>query len=533
MLIKPMNPRNIKTQGIIPRLTPSKMELKKLDFDTFNVIMGRTVLANQIADFLKRFQEIKTDVEQKKGVYIYGSSGIGKTQFVLSIIRKMGYDPILYDAGDMRNKAFVDSIASQYLSTNNIMQLFRKTPKRIAIVMDEIDGLNRNDQGGLLALSKLIRQKKIKKQKRENTSAHPIFCISNYYTDKKIRDLTKSCLVFELKEPTDEQMDDLLSHIFPQPLDKKTKELMVRYSKGDIRKLTQICRHILTSYSEGVVDLDNRKIQTDQSLDELFLGNANSPNNIFKILENKTYNDNVKDITRQVLTKRFHFDEHNNIINETDRTVISLLYHENVVDTFDKVAPEKSFPFYLKLLDNMCFSDYMYRITFQNQIWQFNEMCYLLKIMYNNWLHTQWQSPSENRGGENTDDIRFTKILTKYSTEYGNTIFINFLCEEMGLDKKDMIVFFQEMKYFFEAGCGGAVALLTGNAKKNSAEPQNIVEMEKVFQPGHNIDRLEIRRMYRFLSQLSLADDGNSSLGKINDGLFDDEESVYDDDSEI
>ena len=154
--------------------------MQNLSPEEYNEILGRTEIANQIADFLIRFQEIRQDVEQKKGVYIYGASGIGKTQFVLSIIRKMGYDHILYDAGDIRNKTFMDSIASQYLSTNNVLQLFRKQPKQIAIIMDEIDGMNRNDQGGLSALSKLLRHKKMKKHKKENTSAQPIFCISNY-----------------------------------------------------------------------------------------------------------------------------------------------------------------------------------------------------------------------------------------------------------------------------------------------------------------------------------------------------------------
>ena len=111
--------------------------MQSLSPEEFNEILGRTEIANQIADFLTRFQEIRQDIDQKKGVYLYGASGIGKTQFILSIVRKMGYDPILYDAGDVRNKTFMDSIASQYLSTNNVLQLFRKQPKQIAIIMDE------------------------------------------------------------------------------------------------------------------------------------------------------------------------------------------------------------------------------------------------------------------------------------------------------------------------------------------------------------------------------------------------------------
>ena len=510
------------------------MEIKELDPDEFDAILGRGEMAAQIADFLVRFQEIRQDINQKKGVYIFGASGVGKTRFASAIIRKMGYDQILYDAGDVRNKAFIDSIASQYMSTNNVLQLFRKQPKRIAIIMDEIDGMNRNDQGGLTALSKLIRHKKIKKQKKENTSAHPILCISDYYTDKKIRDLMKSCLTFELKEPTDAQMRALLQKMCPAPLTEQLQDAAIRYAKTDIRKLTQICRHLFCS-PQAIPQAPPIILQPQvipqpppiipqpppipQALDH------QQQANMFNILENKIYNDNVKDITRQILTTRFHFDEHNTIMNETDRTIIALLYHENIVDTFSQMPASESFPFYLRFLDNMCFTDYMQRITFQNQIWQFDEMCYLLKIMYNNWLHDEWRpAPTQV-----PHDVRFTKILTKYSTEYGNMVFLQFLCEEMGMDRKDVFAFFQEMKLFFESSVAQPALKYA-----TTAETQYIAEMEKVFQPSHNIDRLEIRRMYRFLNQSAVEDAVAQDLGSLpeddeGDGDDGDDEGEGDD----
>ena len=38
--------------------------------------------------------------------------------------------------------------------------------------------------------------------------------------------------------------------------------------------------------------------------------------------------------------------------------------------------------FYSKFLENICFADYIDRITFQNQIWLFNEMTSLIKTFY-------------------------------------------------------------------------------------------------------------------------------------------------------
>ena len=39
-----------------------------------------------------------------------------------------------------------------------------------------------------------------------------------------------------------------------------------------------------------------------------------------------------------------------------------------------------------KILNNICFSDYIDRITFQKQVWVFNEISSLIKTFYNNYL---------------------------------------------------------------------------------------------------------------------------------------------------
>jgi hypothetical protein len=55
-------------------------------------------------------------------------------------------------------------------------------------------------------------------------------------------------------------------------------------------------------------------------------------------------------------------------MNETDRTIVALLWHENIVDMISKKDIQNSFPFYSLILKNMCYADYIDRITFQNQI---------------------------------------------------------------------------------------------------------------------------------------------------------------------
>ena len=165
----------------------------------FNYMLDRNSIYKEMQDVLNDFEKNKSDLIKKRGIYIYGAPGSGKTQFVLSLLKDLNYDIIRYDAGDIRNKSIMETITKHNMADENIVSLFHKKAKPIAIVMDEIDGMNNGDKGGINSLIKLIRPKKTKKQKTEETTYNPIICISNYHIDKKIKELMKVCVSFELK----------------------------------------------------------------------------------------------------------------------------------------------------------------------------------------------------------------------------------------------------------------------------------------------------------------------------------------------
>jgi hypothetical protein len=131
-------------------------------------------------------------------------------------------------------------------------------------------------------------------------------------------------------------------------------------------------------------------------------------------------------------------------MNETDRTIVGLLWHENVIDILQCMDNRsEAVGMYLQFLANMCFSDYIDRITFQKQIWQFNELSSLMKTFYNS--HILHNSPVHMTGNSILTTVRFTKVLTKYSTEYNNSTFIHNMCQQVGMDKKDMFLFFRSL----------------------------------------------------------------------------------------
>ena len=427
--------------------------------NTINNILDREDIANEIKKILRNFDNNHNNLNYKKGIYIYGSPGCGKTEFVIQLLNELNYDIIKYDAGDVRNKSLIENITSNNISKCNVLQMMKGITKKIAIIMDEVDGMNNGDKGGINSLIKLIRQKKTKKQKMENKTMNPIICIGNYYIDKKIKELMKVCYTFELKPPNVLQMSDLLDEYIPDVLP-NYKEKLIHYIQGDLRKMD----FVVNMYKK------NPQFINEESLQDIFL--------------TKSFNEDSKKLTQSLINMPHSIEEHNTFMNETERTIVALLWHENIIETLNKVKKEKAIPFYIQILDNICFADYTDRITFQNQIWQFNEMSSLMKTFYNNKIYHD--TFPENMNKFHPSEVRFTKVLTKYSTEYNNILFIFNLCQELDMDKKDLIAFFQGLRLYY------------GKDFFNSQDVLNRVE--NLFQ-DYNINKLDIKRMYRYLDK--------------------------------
>jgi hypothetical protein len=77
----------------------------------------------------------------------------------------------------------------------------------------------------------------------------------------------------------------------------------------------------------------------------------------------------------------------------------------------------------------------------------------------------------------NNNEIRFTKVLTKYSTEYNNSLFIQKLCQKLGMDKKDLFIYFIHIKHH-----------------NNETELINLME-------NYDITKLDINRIYRYIEK--------------------------------
>jgi len=422
-----------------------------MDQLNLNLLLDREKEEKLLIDTLQNFEANKSNKLTKRGIYIFGDPGSGKSIFVKNILKKLNYDIILYDAGDVRNKSIIENITKHNMINKNLLSLLKKQKKNIAIIMDEIDGMNNGDKGGITSLIKLIRPKKTKKQKKEDMTMIPIICIGNYHTDKKIKELKKISVPIEIKRPLSKDISNIINILIPD-MDDDLKSNIIKFIQGDLRKLI----HIYNIYKNQEGALKNKVIQ-----------------NIF---QKKNYNEDVKDIIKKLLNNNFTINEHIPLMNDTDRTSVALLYHENIVDVLNHIEKEKSIPFYNEILENICFSDYIDRITFQKQIWIFNEMSSLIKTFYNNYLYNEYIG--DKRKKFNPENVRFTKVLTKYSTEYNNSLFIQNLCKQLNMNKSDVISYFFYLR-----------------------KDKTIEEIIEIFEnENYEITKLDINRLYRFIN---------------------------------
>jgi replication factor C large subunit len=196
----------------------------------------KEIVGNEEAQksFLKWLESWGRTSRQGKAALLYGPAGTGKTVTVEAAARDLGYDLIEINASDKRTGDALEKIAGLAATQGG---LFGK--KRI-ILLDEVDGINLNeDRGAVAALGSIIQK-----------TSSPIVLTANDPWDPKIRPIRNSCELFEFKRLS---VRDCLPHlkkiaaIEGLEVDEKALKFIVERNEGDMRSIM----NDLESFSGG------------------------------------------------------------------------------------------------------------------------------------------------------------------------------------------------------------------------------------------------------------------------------------------
>ena len=102
-----------------------------MNIPNLDTLLIRDEISANIRSFLLDFENSRHDLTQKRGVYLCGGSGCGKTEFIKNILKSIDYDAVLFDAGDIRNKGVIESMTRPNMSNANIMSTLTKKKKPI------------------------------------------------------------------------------------------------------------------------------------------------------------------------------------------------------------------------------------------------------------------------------------------------------------------------------------------------------------------------------------------------------------------
>ena len=269
------------------------------------------------------------------------------------------------------------------------------------------------------------KTKKVINYLKENSYEYQYCSIQNIKNETHFFDLLKNQNIFNMLKQKKFMRAIVIDNIdYLQNNDKKIITIIIKYIKK-INK-SQCKRPNIKFIFIGINIHDKKVIELETQVEYIY--------NIDSQIQESEVDKNVKEICKELLVNK-----NSDYFKICEKTIVSLVYHENIIYYIDN-----NFSFYQEFLESFIKGDYYDRISFQRQLWQFNEMTFFLKVINN---YVKYNTIQWNFDLDTHKEIIFTKILTKYSNEYSNLNFIINICNRFNIQKQELIENIKTKKY--------------------------------------------------------------------------------------
>ena len=171
-----------------------------------------------------------------KAALLSGPPGVGKTSTAKVLLTQLGYDVIELNASDTRSEKALKAIAVDMVGNTSISDFaggkVGGTKKRLALIMDECDGMSAGDRGGMQALVGVIKVSKL-----------PIICICNDRQSAKVKTLANYALDLRFRRPAAAEVKNALRRVVKNEgyqLEDGTLEKIAESCNSDIRQMLNL-----------------------------------------------------------------------------------------------------------------------------------------------------------------------------------------------------------------------------------------------------------------------------------------------------
>lgn len=182
--------------------------------------------------------EVKGKDKPMKSVLISGAPGVGKSSAATIIAKQLGFEVVEVNASDTRGASGKDvkegvggkaSNAIREMVTNRAVNFFTGKPKKMCLIMDEVDGMSGGDRGGVQELIACIKISKI-----------PIICICNDKYNQKLKSLQNYTMDLPFVKPTKVQILKRMLKIAQDEgitMSEAAMEALIETCSNDIRQI--------------------------------------------------------------------------------------------------------------------------------------------------------------------------------------------------------------------------------------------------------------------------------------------------------
>lgn len=193
-------------------------------------------------------------------LFLHGAPGIGKTTIANLLFKKYNYDILEFNASDTRTAKTIQDKLNQVGGSHNVIDFMCNKKTKIAIILDEIDGLSNGDKGGMTEINNIIMESREKKT--------PFICISNNVC-KKTDSLKRKSLFIKVSKPSDSNIKKIIAIINKEEnlrLETNVINLVIKKSQGDIRRCVTLLEYIFRSSNENKITMTiNNKPETEMN----------------------------------------------------------------------------------------------------------------------------------------------------------------------------------------------------------------------------------------------------------------------------